>query len=288
MRRQAENFAELPVGADQLQIRIEHGDALPHMVQRGLQDLAVEMKRGVGIVEQLQGGLGGDGALAQQQRHHQTRGGRPDRRRDQMLGMLQQFEVGRRRRFQTRIVGGREGIERMPGALGAKILRHRALNVLNRHGGPPAPEGRRDRRERTGHEQVGLQPFDRGRLARQRQHDIGQKVERKRPEHAMQQRRQIGAEQGLRPQRLDAERAVLQQQQARGTAVEEARKKQRVDPHGAAGQHAARWRLARSRGARTGRRKMPAPAARSPRTTTGRSPPVARRRARDSKNTPSP
>ena len=111
MRRQAENFAELPVGTDQLQIRIEHGDALPHMVQRGLQDLTIEMKRGVGIVEQFQGGLGGDGAFAQQQRHHQARGRRPDRRRDQMFGMLQQFEVGRRRRFQARIVGDREGIE---------------------------------------------------------------------------------------------------------------------------------------------------------------------------------
>ena len=61
------------------------------------------------------------------------------------------------------------------------------------------------RRQRVRHEQVGLQSFDRGRLARQRQHHIGQDVERKRPQRAMQQRRQIGAEQGLRTQRLDAE-----------------------------------------------------------------------------------
>ena len=96
-----------------------------------------------------------------------------------------------------------------------------------------------DRRQRVRHEQVGLQPFDRGRLARQRQHDIGQHVQRKRPQHAVQQRRQIGAEQGLRTQRLDAERTVLQQQQAGGTAVQEARKKQRIDPHRDADQHAA-------------------------------------------------
>ena len=53
MRRQREDFAELGVRADQLQIGVEHRDALPHMVQCGLQDLAVEMQRGVGIVEQL-------------------------------------------------------------------------------------------------------------------------------------------------------------------------------------------------------------------------------------------
>ncbi|BAM86795.1 hypothetical protein S58_07820 [Bradyrhizobium oligotrophicum S58] len=47
MRRQAEQVDELAVGADQLQIGVEHRDALAHMVQRGLQDLAVEMQRGV-------------------------------------------------------------------------------------------------------------------------------------------------------------------------------------------------------------------------------------------------
>ncbi len=66
VRRQRQDLAELPVRADQFQIGVEHRDALAHMVQRGLQDLAVEMQRGVGIVEQLERGLGGDGALAQQ------------------------------------------------------------------------------------------------------------------------------------------------------------------------------------------------------------------------------
>src|SRR6266699_1551797 len=68
------------------------------MVQRGLQYLAVEMKCGVRIVEQFERRLGGDGALAQQQRHHHARGRSPDRGSDQMLSMLQQFEVGQRRK----------------------------------------------------------------------------------------------------------------------------------------------------------------------------------------------
>ncbi len=51
MQRQPENFTELPVRADQLQIRVEDGNALAHMVQRGLQDFTVEVQGCVGIVE---------------------------------------------------------------------------------------------------------------------------------------------------------------------------------------------------------------------------------------------
>ena len=167
------------VRADQLQIRVEHRDALAHMVQRGLQDLAVEMQRGVGIVEQFQRGLGGDGALAQQQRHHQARGGGADRGGDQMLGMLQQFEIGGRGRIEMAGTGDGKGLEGLRGALGAEILRHRALDVLHGDGGAPAPERRRDRRQRAGHEQIRLQPLDRRRPLRERHHDVGQDVERR-------------------------------------------------------------------------------------------------------------
>ena len=230
------------------------------MVQRGLQDLAVEMQRGVGIVEQFQRGLGRDGALAQQQRHHEARGGRPDRGGDQAFGVLQQFEVGRYRRIEARGWLGGKGLEGMLGALGAEILRHRALDILHRDRGAPAPEGRRDRRQRVRHEQIGLQPLDRRRLPRQRHHDVGQDVERERPQDAMQQRRQVGAEQRLRPQRLDAERPVLQQQQARGGGLEETRQEQRVDPHRDADQHAAhgaaRGRLPPEQAAEEGRRQL--------------------------------
>ena len=163
MRRQRKQLGELPVRTDQLQVRIEHRDTLPHMVQRGLQDLAVEMQGSVGIVEQLERRLGRDGALAQQQRHHQARGRSADRGRDQMLGMLQQFEIGRRGRLEMGMMGDGESLERMAGALGAEILRDRILNVLHGHRGAPTPERRCDRCQRVRHEQVGLQSFDRGR-----------------------------------------------------------------------------------------------------------------------------
>ena len=73
VRRQAENFAELMIGADQLQLRIEDGDALPHMIKGGLEDFPIEMKRGMGIVEQFQRGFGRQCALPQQQRQHKPR-----------------------------------------------------------------------------------------------------------------------------------------------------------------------------------------------------------------------
>ena len=78
-----------------------------------------------------------------------------------MLGMLQQLEIGRRRRFEPGVMGGRESLERMTGAIGPEILGHRALDVLHGHRGAPAPERRRHRRQRVRHEQIGLQPFDR-------------------------------------------------------------------------------------------------------------------------------
>ena len=287
MRRQRENFAELGVRADQLQIRIEHRDALAHMVQRGLQDLAVEMQRGMGIVEQLQRGLGGDGALAQQQRHHEARGGRADRGGDQAFGVLQQLEIGGRGRIESRMAGGK-GLEGLGGALGAEILRHRALDVLHGNGRAPAPERRRDRRQRVGHEQVRLQPFDRGRPLRERHHDVGQDVERERPEHAMHQRRQIGAEQRPRTQRLDAERSVLQQQQTGGDCPPGSSAGTAYRPTPRSRPACRSWRRGRFPRARTGRRRRPAPAGQGLRTTAGRSPPAGCCRARDSRNTPSP
>ena len=66
------------------------------MVERGLQDFAVVVDRGVGVVEQLQRGLGRNRALAQQQRQHEPRRGGADRRGELMLGIAHQLEVGLR------------------------------------------------------------------------------------------------------------------------------------------------------------------------------------------------
>src|ERR1700733_11141183 len=51
--RQVKNFAELSVPADQRQLLVEHRDALPHVIERGLQDFAVVMDRGISVVEKF-------------------------------------------------------------------------------------------------------------------------------------------------------------------------------------------------------------------------------------------
>ena len=51
--RQIEHLAELAIPADEMQLLVEHGDALAHVIERGLQNLAVVVDRRIGVVEQL-------------------------------------------------------------------------------------------------------------------------------------------------------------------------------------------------------------------------------------------
>ena len=160
--------------------------------------------------------------------------------------MLQQLELRRCRGIEIDAAVGGEGLERLSRAIRPEILRHGALDVLHRHRAAPAPERRRHWRQFAWHEHVGLQPLDRGRLAHQRECDIGQHIERQAPQHTVHQWRQVGAEQRLRAKRLDAERSVLDEQRADGAAVDEARQKQRVAPHREADQHSAHGAARRS------------------------------------------
>ena len=141
--RQVEDLAELPVPADELQVLVEHRDALAHVIERGLQDFAVVLDRRIGVVEQLQRGLGGDGPLAQQQRQHEARGGRADRRGEDMLGVAQQVDVRLVLGIEADAAARREALERRGGALLAEIARDRLAQLLDRHGRAPQPEARR-------------------------------------------------------------------------------------------------------------------------------------------------
>ena len=70
LRWQCQDLAELAVPADEVQVLVEHSNALTHMIERCLQNLAVVVDGGIGIVEQLERGLGRQRALSQQQRKH--------------------------------------------------------------------------------------------------------------------------------------------------------------------------------------------------------------------------
>ena len=92
--------------------------------------------------------------------------------------------------------------------------------------------------ERRGHEQVRLHALDRRRPRAQRAADIAGDVERKAQQHAVDERRQIDAEQRLRPQHAEAPRPVGQNSLADHAGIGDARQQQRVAPDQNAGGHA--------------------------------------------------
>ena len=146
--RQIENFAELPVPADQRKLLVEHRDALPHVIERRLQNFAVVVDRRIGVVEQLERGLGRDRALAQQQRQHQPRRCGTDRRRQQIFAVLQQLEVGLGLRLEADAARSGEAREGFARALLAEIAGDGRDQFLDRDRRAPQPEARRHRRER--------------------------------------------------------------------------------------------------------------------------------------------
>ena len=256
---------------------VEHRDALAHVIQRGLQDLAVDngSRRGESS-SSFSAALVGDGALAQQQRHHQAR--RRRRRSRRRSGARHAAAV----RNRPRAAGSRlmpawsaaKVSKRGTGAVGAEILRHRALDILHRHGGAPAPEGRRDRWPACS-ARTGRLAAVRSTTARRsdRQHDISQDVERERP------RARRAASGGRSAPNSACGRSASMPNgpccnRSCWPAVVvsgEARQEQRVDPNGDADQSCRRWRHARSPAAKTDRRRRPVPAGRWPRTTADRS-----------------
>jgi hypothetical protein len=52
-RRQIEHLAEFAVPADELEVAVEHRDALMHLVERRLQQIAVVLNGFGGIVQEL-------------------------------------------------------------------------------------------------------------------------------------------------------------------------------------------------------------------------------------------
>ena len=137
--------------------------------------------------------LGRHRALAQQQRQHQARRGGADGGGEDMLGIAHQAEIGFLLRLEADALAGGEAFEGRARALFAEIARHRRGQLLHRHRGAPQPEARRHRRQLRRHEQIGLQPLDRRRLAAQREADKAQDVDDQAEQHAVHQRRKARA-----------------------------------------------------------------------------------------------
>ena len=237
LRRQIEDLAELAVPTDQAELAIEHRDALADLIESDLQQVAVVLDGGGGVVEQLHRRLGRGVASLDQERQHQPRRGGADRRGEQLLGEAQEMQIGLPVPDQRHRVGAAEIGEGAGGAFLAEIARHGRDQIVDGDGGAPAPQ-RRGRGEVGGDEDVGLEPLDRLGRAHQRHGDEGEGVEQQAPEHPVGERIEGEREQRLRAQRPEAEGSVLQQRRGAVAGLDEGGDRQSVDPHGEADQHA--------------------------------------------------
>ena len=142
LRRQHQDFAELPVPADELHFLVEHGKALAHMVERGLQQVAIILYGLRGFIEEPQRQLPADIEPPQHQRHHEARGRRPDGARQQVLGELQGVHISMRRFLRVDPAHGHVIGKRALRPFLAQIARRGGDEVLDGNPRAPWPEGR--------------------------------------------------------------------------------------------------------------------------------------------------
>ena len=195
---EVEQLAELAVPADEVHVLVEHAEPMPHLIERGLQEIAIVLQRLGSIIEQAQCGLAAGVAAAQQQRQDQPRRRRPDGAGEQMLGEAQQMDVGFGLRGDRSIAAFRELGERPLRALGSQIAGNCMLQVAGSDGCTPQPERRRHRRatQIAQHEHLGLQALDRlGSLQQGRDHEH-RHVGGHAPQHAVRQLVHLQVEQG--------------------------------------------------------------------------------------------
>ncbi len=233
VRRQPQQVAELPVPADQLVIAVEDADALAHVVDGRLQQVAVVLDGRRGVVEQLQRPGARGCHLLQQQRQHQPRGGRAHRRGQQMLGEAQQADVGVVIRLQLDIVAPRESVEGALGARLAQIARHRGLKP--RHGDGRAPQPGRGHLGRIGRSKSRrLKPLRRGYACDQRHARPHERIDQHRPDDAVGQRIGVESEHLPWPQEGQPQRPVRDEGGRYPARIGERRQQQRIGPYGEA------------------------------------------------------
>ncbi len=228
--RQVEQVEKAPVPADQAQVLVEHADALGDVLDGRLEQVAVVLDRGGGVVEQPERAAGKGAAPLERQRQHQARRGGADGTRQQALGVAHEVQVGIGRRRQRPGPLGRERLERAPRPLGAEVARGHRLQLADLDRAAPQTRGGVALAPVGVDEGGGLQALDRLRHAHQRDRDVGQQVGEQAPEHAVGQRVEVEPEQMLRPEPADAGRAGLQQRHRQPAGLHERRQKERVGP----------------------------------------------------------
>ena len=210
-RRQVEELAELPVPAHQAQVLVEHRDALAGVVERRLQDVAVVLDRRGGVVEELERGLGSTVRLRSSSDSTSREEAAPIAGGEQMLGVAQQLDVGLALGIEAEPPRRAKLAKDASRALLAEIAGDRRVSSSTVDGRAPQPEARRHRARGSAGTKVSPAAV-RSRPARRqaRTPTIGDDIDGEAPGDAVRERRQVEPEQRLRPQRVDAERAVRQ------------------------------------------------------------------------------
>ena len=146
------------------------------MIQSVLEQIAVILNRGGGIIEQLQGGFVVDIAPPHQQRNHQPRGGRTNSRGQLVFGIAHQMNIGFARRIKILATPLHEMRKTFLCAFKAKITGDRALQFPDGNRHTPEAEGLRHAATAAPDKEIGLQAFHRcGGLA-QRHNKIGKQI----------------------------------------------------------------------------------------------------------------
>jgi hypothetical protein len=102
------------VPGDQLQVRVDHADALRDVLHRRLQQLAAEVELLRGLVEELGDLVHLDAPATERVRQQHARGRRPERTRQRPLDVLQQRTVGRVGRARHRTAAADRPVDEQP------------------------------------------------------------------------------------------------------------------------------------------------------------------------------
>ena len=228
---QPEKFLQRRVPADQRHARLEHREPLVDVVDGRLEEIAIVLDRGRGVVQQLHGAAGVRRVPLQHQRDDEAGRGHANRTRQQMLGKADQPHVGLPTLHPDLPLLGTEALEGGMRALGPDVARHRVLQPVGGDCSAPQLEaGAGACLNVARHEGGGLHPLDRRGQAGERARDIGRHIGEQAPHHAMCQRVELHCEQRAGLEQADAPRPLLDEAAPDPAGIGEGRQQQGVDP----------------------------------------------------------
>ncbi len=174
------------IPATEVHFGIKDRNALLDIVDGRLQQIAIMLDGGGGIVEEPHGATGMGGMALQQQRHDKTRRCHSNSTGQQMLGKAQHTHVCFHGWLLRHAALGKEFGKGLSGAGFTQIARHCLLKLFNGDSGSPQAETRSgSNRQFTGYKACGLDALNGRGDAAQGKANIGKNICGKTPQHTM-------------------------------------------------------------------------------------------------------